>query len=186
MCRSKVCFILRGHVSYVTRIFLWLLFILVGKMHPPMHARAFSLTSFETQSSSCDYIRVSGRLIYSPKCLLDLNNWKRFSFVRDCDGFLKCFVILGPARYFFVLLLLLLLLFIIIIIIIFFFFFCASERAVRGWGRKEGNAYRQTPRFWKPSTWTVMPEFTHRHLMLSSAVIIDQKNVCPSEGRKWT
>ena len=128
MCRSKVCFILRGHVWYVTRIFLWLLFILVGKIYPPMHTRAFSLTSFETQSSSCDYIRVSGRLIYSPKCLLDLNNWKRFCFVRECDGFLQCFVILGPARYFFVLLLL----FIIIIII---FFFCASERAVRG--RKE-------------------------------------------------
>ena len=33
-----------------------------------------TITSFETQSSSCDYIRVSGRLIYSPKCLLDLNN----------------------------------------------------------------------------------------------------------------
>ena len=37
-------------------------------------ARAFCLTSFETQSSSCDYIRTSDRLIYSPKCLLDLNN----------------------------------------------------------------------------------------------------------------
>ena len=99
MYRSKVFFILRGHVWYVTRIFLWLLFILVGEIYPPMHARAFSLTSFETQSSSCDYIRVSGRLIYSPKCLLDLNNWKRFSFVRDCYGFLQCFVMLGPARY---------------------------------------------------------------------------------------
>ena len=137
MCRSKVCFILRGHVSYVTRIFLWLLFILVGKMHPPMHARAFSLTSFETQSSSCDYLRVSGRLIYSPKCLLDLNNWKRFSFVRECDGFLQCFVILGPARYFFVLLLLLLLLFIIII----FFFAQVKER----WGvGKKGRKRLQT------------------------------------------
>ena len=29
---------------------------------------------FETQSSSCDLVRVSGRFIYSPKCLLDLNN----------------------------------------------------------------------------------------------------------------
>ena len=35
----------------------------------PSNARAFSLTSFETQSSSCDYIRVSGRFIYSIKCL---------------------------------------------------------------------------------------------------------------------
>ena len=34
------------------------------------NARAFSLTSFETQNSSCDFIRVSGRLI----CLLDLDN----------------------------------------------------------------------------------------------------------------
>ena len=51
-----------------TRInFLWLLFILVGKICPP---RAFSSTSFETQSSSCDFIKVSGRLV----CLLDLNN----------------------------------------------------------------------------------------------------------------
>ena len=31
------------------------------------NARAYSLTSFETPSSSCDYIRVSARLIYSPK-----------------------------------------------------------------------------------------------------------------------
>ena len=35
----------------------------------PSNARAFSLTSFATQSSSCDYIRVSGRFIYSIKCL---------------------------------------------------------------------------------------------------------------------
>ena len=34
------------------------------------NARAFSLTSFETQSSSCDFITVSGRL----NCPLDLNN----------------------------------------------------------------------------------------------------------------
>ena len=60
----------------------------------------FSLTSFETQSSSCDKIRASGRLIiHSPKCLLDLNNEKQFSFVSECDGFLKCFVLLDPARW---------------------------------------------------------------------------------------
>ena len=40
-----------------------------GRQDLPSNARAFSLTSFETQSSSCDYIRVSGRLIYSIKCL---------------------------------------------------------------------------------------------------------------------
>ena len=40
----------------------------------PSNARAFSLTSFEMQSSSCDYIRVSGRLSYSLKCLLHLND----------------------------------------------------------------------------------------------------------------
>ena len=61
------------------------------------NARAFSLTSFETQSSSCDFIRASRRLI----CLLDLNNLKRFSFVRECDGFLQCFVMLEQARYLF-------------------------------------------------------------------------------------
>ena len=38
-----------------------------GRQDLPFNARAFSLTSFETQSSSCDYIRVSGRLIYSQK-----------------------------------------------------------------------------------------------------------------------
>ena len=52
--------------------FLWL-FILVGKIHPPRQEHFF-LTSFETQSSFCDYTRVSGRLIYSLKCLLHLNN----------------------------------------------------------------------------------------------------------------
>ena len=45
-----------------------------GRQDLPSDARAFSLTSFETQSSSCNYIRTSDRLIYSPKCLLDLNN----------------------------------------------------------------------------------------------------------------
>ena len=38
-----------------------------GQQDLPLNATAFSLTSFETQSSSCDYIRVSGRLIYSPR-----------------------------------------------------------------------------------------------------------------------
>ena len=38
-----------------------------GRQDLPFNARAFSLASFETQSPSCDYIRVSGRLIYSPK-----------------------------------------------------------------------------------------------------------------------
>ena len=40
----------------------------------PSDARAFCLTSFEMQSSSCDYRRTSDRLIFSPKCLLNLNN----------------------------------------------------------------------------------------------------------------
>ena len=44
MCRSKVCFILRGHLWYMTRT-LWLLFSLVGKIYSPC---------FETQSSSCE------------------------------------------------------------------------------------------------------------------------------------
>ena len=37
-----------------------------GRQDLPSNARAFSLTSFETQSSSCDYMRVSGRLSNSP------------------------------------------------------------------------------------------------------------------------
>ena len=45
-----------------------------GGQDLPSDARVFCLTSFETQSSSCDYISTSDRLIYSPKCLLDLNN----------------------------------------------------------------------------------------------------------------
>ena len=40
----------------------------------PENAGAFSLTSFQTQSSCCDYRSVSGCLVYSPKCLPDLNN----------------------------------------------------------------------------------------------------------------
>ena len=40
-----------------------------GRQDFPSNARAFYLTSFETQSSSCELIRVSGRFI----CLLDLN-----------------------------------------------------------------------------------------------------------------
>ena len=47
----------------------------------------------------------------------------------------------------------------------------ASKRVRRGWGKKEGNACRQTLGFLKPHTWPVMPECTHPHLMLSSAVI---------------
>ena len=45
-----------------------------GRQDLLSNARAFSLTSFGTQSSCCDYIRLSSRLIYSPKCLQDLNN----------------------------------------------------------------------------------------------------------------
>ena len=44
----------------------------------------------------------------------------------------------------------------------------SKQRAGRGRGRKEGNACRQTPGFWKPPTWPLMPELAHRHLMLSS------------------
>ena len=46
-------------------------FVYAGRQDLPSYAKAFSLTSFETQSSSCDYIRVSGRLIYSPKYLMN-------------------------------------------------------------------------------------------------------------------
>ena len=79
---------------------------------------------------------------YSPKCLLDRNNWKRFSFVRECDGFLQCFVILSPARYFFVLLLLL---FIIIIIIIYYYYYFFFARVKEWWGvGKKGRKRLQT------------------------------------------
>ena len=57
---ERSCLVRDTHIN-----FLWLLFILVGKILPP-----FYLTSFETQNSSCDFIRVSGRFIW----LLDLNN----------------------------------------------------------------------------------------------------------------
>ena len=57
----------------------------------PSNARAFSLTSFETQNSSCDYIRVSGRLIYSPKCLLDLNY--RSGFLLSGNAITSCNVL---------------------------------------------------------------------------------------------
>ena len=71
--RGKVCFILRGHVWYVTCVLIscgYSVIVYSGRKDLPSNARAFSLTSFETQISSCDFIRVSGRLI----SLLDLNN----------------------------------------------------------------------------------------------------------------
>ena len=45
---ERSCMVRDTHIN-----FLWLFFILVGKICPP-NARAFSLTSFVTQSSSCD------------------------------------------------------------------------------------------------------------------------------------
>jgi len=47
----------------------------------------------------------------------------------------------------------------------------ASKRGRRGRGRKEGNARRQTPGFWKLPTWPFMPERAHWDFVLSSAVI---------------
>ena len=58
----------------MTRILFPAVVVYSGRQDLHSKERAFSLASFETQSSSCDYISVSGRLIYSPKCLLDLNN----------------------------------------------------------------------------------------------------------------
>ena len=63
----------------------------------PSDARAFSLTSFEMLRSSMR-LNQGFRLLISPKCLLDLNVISDFIFVRESDGFLQCFVTLGPGR----------------------------------------------------------------------------------------
>ena len=62
----------------------------------PSDARAFSLASFQMQSSSCDYIRTSDRLIYAPKCLLDLNNLEIF-FCQGMQWFPAIFCHAGPS-----------------------------------------------------------------------------------------
>ena len=51
--RSKVCFRLRGHVcdTHLPAVVVY-----SGRQDLPENARAFSLTSFETQSSSCNYL----------------------------------------------------------------------------------------------------------------------------------
>ena len=46
-CRSKVCFILRGHIWYITRIFFPVVVVYSGRKDLPSNARAFSLTCFE-------------------------------------------------------------------------------------------------------------------------------------------
>ena len=53
--------------------FLWLLFILVGKIYPPMQEH-FHRPLLKCKAFLVNKIRVSGHLIYSLKCLLDLTN----------------------------------------------------------------------------------------------------------------
>ena len=64
-------FILTGNDTHIN--FLQLLFL-------PSDARAFSFTSFEKQSSSIRLNKGFGLFNFSGDSLLDLNNFKRFSF----------------------------------------------------------------------------------------------------------
>ena len=74
MCRWKVCFILRDHVWYMTPILISCGCCLFWLARFTLQGKSIFLTSFERESSFCDYMRVSGCLIYSLKCLLDRNN----------------------------------------------------------------------------------------------------------------
>ena len=55
----------------------------------------FFLTSFETLSSSLQLNKGFRLFNFLPSPFLIY--WKWFSFVCECDGFLQCFVTLGPA-----------------------------------------------------------------------------------------
>ena len=62
---ERSCMVRDTHLNFLRLLFIQARFT---------QGKSTLLTSFETQSSSCDYIRVSGRLSYSLKCLLHLNN----------------------------------------------------------------------------------------------------------------
>ena len=67
----------------MTRIFIFCVYCVWSAYDLPSDARAFSLTSFEMLNSS-----------------LRLNeDFSDFLFVRESDGFLQCFVTMGPARW---------------------------------------------------------------------------------------
>ena len=53
---------------------------MTGRQDLPSDARAFSLTCFEKQNSSMRLNKGFGLFNFSGDCLLDLNNFKRFSF----------------------------------------------------------------------------------------------------------
>ena len=57
---------------------IYAVIVVSGQHDLPFDARAFPLTSFEMQCPSLPLIK--GFRLFFPKCLLDPNNYKRFSF----------------------------------------------------------------------------------------------------------
>ena len=87
-------FILRGRDSHIN--FLRLL-CMVG-MTCPLMQENFLWSPLKSKALQCGSIRVLGRVI-SPA----IASWiwiilSHFLFGRECDGFLQCLVMLGPAR----------------------------------------------------------------------------------------
>ena len=76
----------------------WFSAVIAGRYDLPSYERAFSLTSYETESSSLQLSK--GFRLFD---FLQSFSWiwiiiNDFSFVRECDGFLQSFVTLGLAR----------------------------------------------------------------------------------------
>ena len=94
MCQSRVCFILRGHDSHIS--FLWLLFTLVGKICLLMCKSIFfdhfqNVKHFLWLNKSNRGFRLFNLFSKVPPVSETL---KTIFFVHN--GFLQCFVMLGP------------------------------------------------------------------------------------------
>ena len=81
----------------MTRILIFCGYCVWSAYDLPSDARAFSLTSFEMLNSSMR-LNEGFRLFNFSKVPPGSEYYKRFSFVRESDGFLQCFLTLGPAR----------------------------------------------------------------------------------------
>ena len=95
MCQSKVCFILKGHNRHIN--FLQLLFILVSKICPLIRKSIFfdlfwNVKHFLRLNKSNKGFRLFNLFSKVPPVSETL---KTIFFVRN--GFLQCFVMLGPA-----------------------------------------------------------------------------------------
>ena len=82
--------------------FLWLLFILVGKICPPLQEHFLRLllkckVLLVTKKTGLRSFNLFSKVSPGSENLKITK--KRFSLVKECDGFLQCFVMLGPAHW---------------------------------------------------------------------------------------